>query len=241
MIFNPYDIPAFPSPLHTTAEALSWAPVLLQDNMGIVLLVLLFIIADLLAWHPNGVMAHQLEWLANTRNARTFEASAVIYSWLKPMLLSQYFVFFSLSCLHVIDPDMAQLLYTLHPESWPLLLACLLIPLGWFLLQKFLFTWFCYLFGINDRQIIMSRCYTAVHIMLAPLATVVFISVLAGSFSPQTTFILLATLFILSQIAFVFNGFKIFCTNFYAFFILIVYLCTLEIAPLLVFYAKIGA
>ena len=238
MIFNPFDIQSLHDAILQVIPQLPWAPPQLQDNIPLVLLVILFAVADLLAFHPKGVVMHELAWLANTRNARTFEASAVVYPWLKPILFCQFFIFFALCLLDIIDPLMAEHFSAPDTQTLWLALGCLAVPLGWFLLQRFLFNWFCYLAGIRDRQIIMNRCYLAMHIVLAPLSTVIFMCVLAGSYPPQTILFLLAVLFILSQIVFIFNGFKIFCVNFYSFCLIIVYLCTLEIAPLLVIYAK---
>lgn len=238
MIFNPFDIKSIEDALQQTATLLPWAPVQLQDNILLVLLVILFALADMLACHPQGVVMHQLQWLANTRNVRTFEASSVVYPWLKPLLLCQYFLFFGLCMFHIVDPQMAEHLTSPSEDLLYTLLLCFSIPLGWFLLQHFLFHWFCYLFSIHGKQIILNRCYLAIHIVVAPLITIIFMSVLAGAHEPQMTFILLATLFILTQIVFIFYGFKIFCTNFYTFCLIIVYLCTLEIAPLLVFFAR---
>lgn len=237
MIFNPFDITPLQD-LALTSQPLSWAQPQLQDNIPLVLTVMVFVVADLLAWHPKGVMRHQLSWLGDTRNARTFEASAIIYPWLKPILLCQYFIFFGLCLLHIIDPLSTQHLTTPTQALILPLAISLSAPLLWYYLQKGLLNWFCYLFNLHNRQIIINRCYQAIHIVLAPISTLIFIGILAGSDSGPSTSFLLAALFILSQIAFIFNGFKIFCINLFAFSLIIVYLCTLEIAPLMVLYAK---
>lgn len=237
MIFNPFDIQNLSQAVQQ-GISLSWAPMQLQDNIPLVLLVLLYLIIDLLAWHPKGVLVHQLAWLNNTRNARTFEASAVIYPWLKPFLLMQYFIFFGLSILLIYDHQLAEHFANPTPAFLGTLLLCLAIPTAWYLLHLALFNWFCYLFNLRNRQIIMNRCYSAAHIILAPVSTLIFICILTGLYPSATTLILLATLFFLSQIVFIFNGFKIFCVNLYTFLMIFVYLCTLEIAPLLVIYAK---
>lgn len=239
MIFNPFEI----SQLHESLQpsiSLPWALPQLQDNILLVLLVIIFLMADLLAWHPKGVMIHQLAWLGDTRNARTFDASTAIYPWLKPILMCQYFLFFGLSLLSISDSEMAM---HLARPSWPELrpmILCLAVPLLWSAVQQFLFNWFCHLFEIADGRIIMNRCFLATHIILAPISTLIFVSVLAGAIDLQVTQILLIGLFILSQVVFIFNGFRIFCNSFYTTLLIFAYLCTLEIAPLLVIYAKIA-
>ncbi len=219
-------------------NGLPWAAPQLQNNSVIVILIILFAVVDLLACHPKGMIRHQLAWLGDTRNARTFEASAVVYPWLKPMLLIQLFLFTSLSLFCVYDDEPAVHLSNPEPETWLKLLYCLIAPVVFYLLQRFCYNWFCYLFRAKYKQIIMNRTYQAMIILLSPLATLIFIGNMAGAFTNETTLILLAGLFILSQILFIFNGIKIFLTDFGSFLILIVYLCTLEIAPLWVLWFK---
>lgn len=221
------------------ASTLTYAQPLLQDNITLVLMVILFAVADLLAFHPKGVMQCQLANLGNMRNARTFESSAGTYPWLQPLLLCQYFLFFGLCILKIADAQMAQHLACFDFETLTLLVLSLAFPVLWYVLHLALINWFCYLFGMQDHQIIINRCYRAIHILLSPLSLLTFSTVLAGAYSTQVTLFLLVTLFILSQIAFIFCAFKIFCSNLYGFLLIIAYLCTLEIAPLMVIYAKI--
>lgn len=222
----------------SAASDLPWAEPQIQDNSVIVILIILFAVVDLLACHPKGMMLHQLSWLGDTRNARTFEASAVVYPWLKPALVVQLFLFTGLSLFCVLDDQPAQHLHEPNIETWKLLAKCFLPAVIVFLVQRFSYNWFCYLFRARFQQIIMNRTYLAALIILSPLATLIFIGTMAGAFSSETTLILLATLFILSQILFIFNGIKIFLTGFGSFLILIMYLCTLEIAPLWVLWIK---
>ncbi len=239
MIFNPFDIHTLQQAIQQAAPT-PWATPLMQDNIYLVLLILLFVLVDLLACHPKGVLLHQLAWLGDTRNARTFESTAVIYPWLRPMLQLQFFVFMGLCILSIADPQMARHLATPDAASLRLSAICMTLPVAWYALQGLLVRWFCYLLCLTDQQAIMHRIDRAIQSILAPASTLIFIGVLAGSFTAQTTSILLAALFILSQIVFVFCGFKIFCTNFYSFCLIIVYLCTLQIAPLLVIFTKIA-
>lgn len=224
----------------STAGDLPWAVPQLQNNSVIVILIIIFAVVDLLACHPKGMMLHQLAWLADTRNARTFEASAIVYPWLKPILLVQLFLFTSLSFFCAIDDAPAVHLSDPDLDTWLRLGGCIIAPVVLYCAQHIGYNWFCYLFRAKYQQIIMNRTYQAALILLSPIATLIFIGTMAGSFSNDTTLILLAVLFILSQIVFIFSGFKIFCVNFYALCFIIVYLCTLEIAPIAIICAKLS-
>ncbi len=220
------------------ASELPWAEPQLQNNALVVILVIIFSAIDLLACHPKGMLIHQLAWLGDTRNARTFEGSSVVYPWLKPFLVAQLFIFTSL-CLFCLYDD-APALHLASPtiDTWILLGFCLAAPVLLFALQLLCYNWFCYLFRAKFQQIIMNRIFLATLILLSPFTIIIFIGTMAGSFSDETTGILLGGLFILSQILFIFNGFRIFLKSFESLLIIIVYLCTLEIAPLWVIWAK---
>lgn len=222
----------------TTASELSWSHPMLQNNAVVVALIILFIAFNLLACHPKGVMTHQLAWLADTRNARTFEASTVVYPWIKPILYIQLYLFTGLSLFCALDSSPAEHLLAPDAETLTRLACYLLIPIAYFIFQTLCFNWFCYLFRTKFQLIIMNRTYHASLLLLSPLATVIFTCSLVGALSGETTLILLAALFILSQILFIFNGIKIFMRGFGSFLLLIVYLCTLEIAPLWVLWIR---
>lgn len=220
------------------AASLPWSAPQLQNNAIIVGLIIIFAATDLLACHPKGILRHQLAWLSDTRNARTFEASSIVYPWLKPLLFAQLFIFTCLNLFCIFDEAPAVHLSAPDLATWQLLAYCLLVPLFMLTLQYFGYNWFCYLFRTKSQQIIMNRTYLAALLLLSPLATLIFIGTMISSFSIHTTLILLAALFILSQILFIFSGFRIFLRGFGSFFIIIVYLCTLEIAPLWVIWIK---
>ena len=78
MIFNPYDT-HFVEGSASAASSLSWAQLRLEDNAVLVVLILLFLSIDILACRDKSVMRHQLAWITDTRNARTFESVVVIY------------------------------------------------------------------------------------------------------------------------------------------------------------------
>ena len=239
MIINPSYIIQSPVMAIQISDDLPWALPQLQNNAVIVILIIAFAAINLLACHPNGMLMQQLAWLGDTRNARTFEASSIVYPWLKPVLVFQLFLFTCLSIYCITDSSPALHLGNPDLETWIHLGQCLLLPVIVVLLQFISYNWFCYLFNTKFQQIIMNRTYMASLIVLSPLATLIFIGTMSGSFSHETTVILLATLFILSQILFIFNGIKIFLRGIDSFLIIIAYLCTLEFAPLWLIWARL--
>lgn len=239
MIFNPYDLHFITSETAKVASYLTWAKPLLQDNVVLVSLILAFLVVDLLSIRHRGVMRYQFSWLTDTRSARTFESTAINYPWIKPLLMIQVFLFFGLAVFCLIDPDPAQSLLSPSLNGWSRLGISIGSLLGWYLLQTMLTNWFCYLFGMREKRIIMNRSHKAIFAVLAPLSLLVFVALMTGLLSPETTVILLAALFILSQIGFIFNGIKIFYEGFGSLCLIIVYLCTLEIAPLWLIWASI--
>lgn len=242
MIFNPYDIHLVQGGA-STASGLPWAMPQLQDNVLLVVLILGFVVLDVLACRDKSVLRHQLSWVTDTRNARTFESVLVVYPWIKPLLLVQMFLFAGLTIFCLIDEAPAAHLRQLFTQPGVLarLALSIALPLAWFLLQSMLFNWFCYLYGMREKRTIMNRSYQATFIVLAPFAMLLFIGLLAGWISSQSALVLLIALFILSQFSYIFSGIKIFYDGFGSLFFIIVYLCTLEIAPLLVFWAKFNS
>lgn len=239
MIFNPYELPDIASSI-TTAFELPWAQPLLADSKLMIGLVLAFLMADVLACCPKGVMRHQLLWLTDTRNARTFESSVVILPWLKPVMLLQCFLFFGLTAFCLIAPDAyAALSHPTLQDTLPVLLPVMLSLSAWYLLQRWLIGWLCYLFRLSQKNTILNRTYDAAFVLLAPLVTICYVALTAGLISSDWAFKLLAALFISSQISFIFNGIKIFYDGFYSLLLIIVYLCTLEIAPILMIWARL--
>jgi hypothetical protein len=237
MIFNPYDI-HYVHETATSASRLPWSLPQLQDNAVLVVLILVFVVVDILACRDKGVMRHQLSWITDTRNARTFESVVVIYPWLKPLLLIQMFLFFGLTIFCLFDDAPAEHLLHPQPSTFINIAIYTVILLAWYLLQGVLLNWFCYLFDLKEKRTIMNRSYQAAFIVLAPFAMLLFAGVLSGWITAQIALVLLVVLFILSQFAFIFSGIKIFYDGIGSLFLIIAYLCTLEIAPLLVIWAK---
>lgn len=240
MIFNPYQLNTLDGNLATQATHLTWATPQLQDNAAVVALVLLFIAADVLAWCPKGVMRYQLRWITDTRNARTFEASVVMYPWLKLVLAAQLFICFGLALYCCIDSAPGIHLSSLGTEDLKQIGRCIGALLGWYVLQKTFVNWLCYLFGQNEKRTIINRSHLAIFLLLAPFATLALVGIMAGLFSTGTALNLLAALFILSQISFISNGIKIFYDDFGSFCLIFAYLCALEIAPLLMLWTYFG-
>jgi len=238
MIFNPYDIHFITSESARTASLLSWAKPQLQDNRLLVGLILGFVLVDLLSFCRRGVMSYQFSWLTDTRSVRTFESTAVHFPWIKPLLLIQVFLFFGLSIYTIVDPSPAANLLHLNSVTWGHLALSIGMLLGWFLLQSGIINWLCFLFGIREKRIIMNRSHKAIYAVLAPFALSVFVLLMASLISVDMAIILLATLFILSQIGFIFSGIKIFYDGLGSLCLIIVYLCTLEIAPLWLIWAR---
>ena len=240
MIFNPYDI-HFVEGSASAASSLSWAQLRLEDNAVLVVLILLFLSIDILACRDKSVMRHQLAWITDTRNARTFESVVVIYPWLKPLMLLQMFLFFGLTLFCLTDPAPAEHLFSVTPPTLAQVCLCVsLLPI-WYVLQGGLFNWFCYLLDIKEKRTIMNRSYQAAFVVLAPLAMLLFIGLIAGWIPSQIALVLLFAVFILSQFSFIFSGIKIFYDGFSSLFLIIVYLCTLEIAPLVVIWTKFSS
>lgn len=239
MIFNPYELTHLQTETATAASLLSWSEPQIQDNAVVVGLLLCFIAADVLAWCPKGVMRHQLQWIVDTRNARTFESVVVNFPWLKSVLILQAFFSFGLALFSITDSAAGT--HLLHPDGVSLthLGLCASALMGWFMLQWALVSWVSYLFGLKEKSTIMTRSYQASFVVLAPFATICLVALISGLTSAEMTLNLLAALFILSQITFIFNGFKIFYEGFGSLCLIFVYLCALEFAPLYIIWAKI--
>lgn len=237
MIFNPYDI-HFVEGAASAASSLSWAQLRLEDNAVLVVLILIFLSIDILACRDKSVMRHQLAWITDTRNARTFESVVVIYPWLKPLMLLQMFLFFGLTLFCLTDSTPAEHLFNITPPTLAQVCLCVSLLPVWYVLQGVLFNWFCYLLDIKEKRTIMNRSYQAAFIVLAPLAMLLFIGLIAGWIPSQIALVLLFAVFILSQFSFIFSGIKIFYDGFGSLCLIIVYLCTLEIAPLWVIWVK---
>lgn len=239
MIFNPYNIQHINDGTANAASLLLHATPLLQDNTLLIGLIMIFTVVDLLSFCRRGVMGYQLSWITDTRSARTFESTAVNLPWTRPLLVMQVFLFFGLTLFCIVDSAPSQHLAQIDMPTAKTLILCIIALLGWYLLQKGLVNWMCYLFGLKEKRIIMNRSYRATFAVLAPFSMLLFAALIAGQITLHEAVILLAVLFILSQAGFIFSGFKIFYDGLYSVLLIFVYLCVLEIAPLWMIWARI--
>lgn len=218
-------------------------PVQLAHNVIIITIVLAYAILNILAWSVNGVFRQEYIYLKDTKNERTFSLGETRFSKIKPLLIIQYYLFFGLCLYTVYVPDCAHSLiglYSLDKEVLTTLAICIAIPYLWYALQYFLFHWVCFIFGGDSRIVILERIYRSIHILAGPLVMLLFGVVVVAEILPIWTAILLTAIFIITQIIFIISGIKIFSTGISSFCLVFVYLCTLEIAPLVVIYHKLA-
>lgn len=213
----------------------------LEDIPWIMILVLIFTLIDLLGLFGTGILNQQFASVKDTHTSRSFsnmEMSST--SPLSATLFIQFFLFSGLTLFCALEPEAPILLSVPSAESLRSLLLCMAAPLVWFVLQWIGFNWTYYLFGDDERISILNRLYRSIHLLASPLALVLFLGVLVGLISPEASLYLLASLFILTQGVFIFSAFKIFSGSFLSLCFIIVYLCALEIAPLLIIWHKIA-
>lgn len=212
---------------------------LLSDNPVIITLLLTFLLINILSWRKEGMMRRQLQWIRDTRNARTFDTSDTTGNRLQMLILFQLFLFSGLSLFCISQPNPAQQLSDPGVPDILGLAVCILAPLLWYWAQQFCFNWANYLFDGGHRIIIMNRIYLSIHTLAGPAAMLVFLLQVTCNLSSHWIAFLLTATFIVSQFAFIFSGIKIFWTGFGTLFYLIMYLCALEIAPLLLICQKL--
>lgn len=213
----------------------------LEDNVILVCLVLAYVILNVFGWTQNGVMRLQVQYMHETRNARSFtDIGMSAFNPMRPILLLQLFIFSGLCLFCSLSGYTAYDL--LHPDldTCISLVAYICFPVVWFYFQWASFNWANYLFGDNERIQILNRLYRAIHLLASPLALLLFILLMNGNISPLSTMILLSTLFIFCQVIFIFHGFKIFFTSLSSLCFIILYLCALEIAPLVIIWHKMS-
>lgn len=218
-------------------------PAQLAHNPAAAGLILLYAIINILAWGKNGIFIQELAALKDTRNERTFSLGEAHFNKIRPMLIIQYYIFFGLSLYTVVVPHPAETLKSIMGiplEVYYTLAICVAIPIAWYFLQYFFFHWICFIFGGDSRIVILERIYKAIHILAGPVAMVLFSVITIADISVLWTSILLTGIFIITQIVFIYSGFKIFFSSFGSLCLFFVYLCALEIAPLAVIYIKLG-
>ncbi len=210
----------------------------LSDNPWLVGGIFLFILLSVFSFGPNGVLRMQVRWLFDTRNSRTFEVPGLGAGIVRPLLLLQTFLFEGLCLYHAVCPESDFFVGTVDADGLWLLLLCLLLPVWWFLFQWFCFNWTGYLCRSGAVMHILNRSFLAVHLLLGPGCVLLFLAQMAGYMEASIGAILLAGLFVVSQTLFIFSGIKIFFNGIASLCFIILYLCTLEIAPLYILLYK---
>ena len=215
----------------------------LSQNVIMICLIMIYAIIDILACGKDGLLNQELETLKDMHNERTFSLGEARHTWTKPFLLIQYFLFFGLCLYYAVIPDSAESLnglFDFSAEVYGALGICIAVPLIWALLHYFFVHWTSFIFGGDSRIVILDRIYNAIHMLAGPLTGALFLVVVIAQIPAFWAVILLSSIFIITQIVFIFCGFKVFFNSFGYFCIFFVYLCALEIAPLAVIYIKLG-
>ncbi|MDO4496732.1 MAG: DUF4271 domain-containing protein [Bacteroidales bacterium] len=208
----------------------------LSTNIVLELLVLAFLLVNAMAVLAPGLMRGLVGQVFETRSARTFEKPESKYYTLRILMMLQLFIFAGLHVFLLLSTNPAEQLQYPTEESWWLLGVCLLIPVGWVFVQQLLFNWWGYLFSSHEGIQILNRVYQAVHILFSPLTLLCFLFEMIGLIEVETSTVLLSLTFIMIQILFIFSGIKIFWGGLSTLFFLFLYLCTLEIAPMVMIF-----
>lgn len=215
----------------------------LADNPFVVTLILSYALMNVLAWSEGGIFLREIETLKDMHNERTFVIGNTRMGKIRPLLFFQYFLFFGLClfCAVSSNPTDAFWCRNISPITLFLqLLGCIAIPLGWFALHHFFSHWLCFIFGGNSKLVILDRIHKADYLIAGPAVLMCFFAVAVMEISSLMTAILLSAIFIITQIVFIFSLFKIFFSGFGSLCLFLLYLCTLEIAPLAVLFVKLG-
>jgi len=211
-------------------------PEQLSTNALLEILVLAFMLVDTIAWLMPEVMRYQMGLVFETRSERMFVQDRSKHYLMRGLLLLQFFLFFGLHLFLLIAGNPTEQLAHPTPEVWHTLLKCVSLPFGWYVVQQVLYIWWSTVFSSTGKSAIMNRVYQAIHMLSSPLVMVIFLIEMIGLIEVETATILLSLTFIIIQITFVFSGIKIFVVNWSTMCFLFLYLCTLEIAPLVMIY-----
>ena len=218
-------------------------PAQYSSNIILICLIFLYAIFNILAWGKNGLYTQEIESIKDTKNERTFTSAEIKFDKIKPFLSIQYYLFFGLCLFVSVIPEPAESLsglQTLSASVYLKLAICIAAPVIWFFLQKGLFHWTCFIFGGDSRIVILERVYNAIHFLAGPLVLFLFSAIVVTELSSFWSAILLTSIFIITQLTFIFSGFKVFLNGIGSFCLIFVYLCALEITPLAIIYAKLG-
>jgi len=213
-------------------------PLQYNDIPWLVILFFSLLYITIYAMHHGGLFSRLAEWVRNVKNERTFNDSLSTTVWGVIVFTVDYMFLFGLLLFCATGDNVPALLARPAPDTLIRLGLCMLPGLGWFLFHWFCFHWTGYLFGIGGKVTVFNRVYLSVYALSMPFALMIFLALFLFPVSSHVLLILLSALFILTQIVCIFNGFRIFMDDFASGFVIFVYLCTLEIAPLVYLYAK---
>lgn len=210
-------------------------PPQLSTNVVLELLTLAYLTVNVIAYLTPGIMRmHALRIFESSE--RTFDTNQSGHPFVVALLMIQFFLFVGLHLFLAIAEQPADLLA--HPDAgvWLLLLQCVAVPLVWYVLQQGLYLWWSMVFGLPGRLSVMNRVYQSVHIVVSPIAMVAFLFEMVGIIEPETAIFLLSLTFILMQILLIYSGIKIFWGGWSTLCFIFLYLCALEIAPLVMLF-----
>ncbi len=213
-------------------------PLQYNDIPWLLAVFFLLLSVTLIAFRPGGLGSVQFQWLRSTRNARVFSADRSTTAWGVSLMILSCMFLFGLMLFCALKSDAPALLSRPTVDTLLEVGFCMLPPLGWFLIQWFFINWTGYLFGLGDSIVIFNRIYLAVEVLAVPFLLLLFAVLILVPIPSKIVLILLTTLFILTQIVCIFFGIKIFLKDYTSALLIFLYLCTLEIAPLLVLYTK---
>ena len=218
-------------------------PPQLANNEILVSVIFFFALISLIAWRRNGELAKEFSKLKEVKQVRTFNKTTKSSAIVKGLLFLQYYIFFGLSLYLIFETEPAkamQGLYEFDPDLLAVLALCIAVPCVWFLVHLILLHWFDYIFGTHNRLAIVDRIYLGYHLLYSPIIYVMFVVFVIADLPHVIIAILLFVFFIITQILLVYSIFRIFSNNKGSIYVILLYLCALEIAPLAVIYAKLG-
>lgn len=206
---------------------------LLIDNPYVVTVIMLFLICDILAFHPSGVIARQVVYLTTSGHDRTFEDNGDAFlPMTKPVLIIQTFLFSGLILFCASFNRASVFLYEPTFESVSLLGLCVSVPVLWFFFHWLLINWFCFLFNSKVGVVTINNVYTAVYTLAAPLVLSLFVIYCLDYMSLNTITILLCAVLALTQIVFLGLSFKVFMRGIGTMLVILSYILAFEVAPI---------
>lgn len=216
---------------------LAQQPEILATNTTLVSVLLVFILVSVFSCAPYGVMRQQFSFIMKPQDDRTFEEVSIVHLPIRILLLLQMVVCVGLHFFLVqSNNDIAAVNQPTVDNLWQIF-WCMCIVVLWYLAHWASINWWGYIFRETGRVVLINRQFHAVYLIFSPFATLVFMCEVSGHLDILSTSILLGLFFIISQIALYYNAFKIFWGSIEVIYFIFLYLCTLEIAPLVMILA----